>query len=67
VYQIWLGCLFSYSVPTEEFYKGLDLAETVERMAEHHDSAERRHISHFEYQALVEAARRLRSGRSTAA
>lgn len=47
------------AMPTEEFYTGLSLKEKLRRFADHHYEQETRHISRYEYEMLLEAARLL--------
>lgn len=47
-------------MPGAEFYKGLDLAGAVEKLAGHHYEPDNRHISSAEFDLLNEAADTLR-------
>lgn len=46
-------------MPGPEFYKGLTIAESLVRFAEHHVDQENRHISSYEYQMLILASEAL--------
>jgi hypothetical protein len=52
-------------MPGRDFYRGLSLAETLRRLAEHHYDPENRHISKHEYEVLLRAANKIEAGQKS--
>jgi len=50
-------------MPGREYYEGLNLADQLRRMAEHHFDTRTRHLARFEYELLLKAADRLERSR----